>query len=200
MKTINLSIFLLIFISTGCSSVQIFSDFDRTADFSKYKTYAWLPKSDSIQDLFHDNPIMEKNLKFYVNNEMTARGYKVDINYPDLLIEYHTMIERKQQIVNNPVYSNPANTYYGPYPYNRYNRPYPYGFNNTPYITGYTTQVIDYNEGTLVIDVIDRKQNQHIWRGWSVGTVSDMNNLETVIEKDIKRIFKKYPLSVPQRK
>jgi hypothetical protein len=200
MRVFNLSITFLL-ILTGCSTIQIFSDFDRTADFSKYKSFAWLQRSDSIQNLYYDNPLIEKNLKFYVNKEMSVRGYAIDITHPDLLLEYHSMVEKKQQIVNNPVCSNPTYTYYNPYysPY-RYNPAFPYGYNNTPYITGYTTQVIDYNEGTLVIDIIDRKQGQLIWRGWSVGTISDGHILESILEKDIKKIFRKYPISAPGRK
>jgi hypothetical protein len=188
---------MLLFILTGCSSVRIFSDYDRSADFKIYKSYAWLQNPDTIHDLYYNNPLMEKNLKNYVNKEMAVRGYIIDIHHPDLLIEYHTEVEKKQQIVNNPVYSNSTYPYYMPYMYN--NPVYRYGYYNSPRIIGYNSQVIDYNEGTLVIDVIDRKQNQLVWRGWSVDTVYDAQILEGQLPKDIKKIFKRYPVTAPKK-
>jgi hypothetical protein len=196
MKTSQLLLIILPVLA-GCSSAQIFSDYDRSADFKSYKSYAWLQQSDSTEDLHYNNQLTEKNLKHYANNEMAARGYSIDIHNPDLLIEYHTEIQKKQQVVSNPVYSNPPNYYPG---YGRYRYNPGYTYNTMPYISGYTTQVIDYNEGTLVINVIDRKQHQLIWSGWSVGTVSDEQSLSTQVERDIKRIFRKYPIIAPKKK
>jgi hypothetical protein len=199
MKAFNILLVILPLL-TGCSSVQIFSDYDRSADFKSYKSYAWLQQSDSTGDPHYNNQIAEKNLKLYTNNEMAARGYNIDIHNPDLLIEYHTEIQKKQQVVSNPVYSNQG-YYPNYYPnYGRYRYNPGYGFNSMPYISGYTTQVIDYNEATLVINVIDRKQRQLIWSGWSVGAVSDEQSLSAQVEKDIKRIFRKYPIPAPKRK
>jgi hypothetical protein len=184
----------------GCAAVQTYSDADKAVDFNKYHTYAWLQRSDSVQDIFYSNQLVEKNIKYYAEQEMASRGYILDNNNPDVLIEYHTMVEKKHQTVSNPVYATPSYPYspfYGPF---GYNTAYPYTYYNTPYVIGYNVQEIDYNEGTLVIDIIDRKKNQLIWRGWSVGTVSDEQSLEKELPKDIKKIFKKYPVHVPRKK
>jgi hypothetical protein len=222
-------IFLLIIITlTSSCSVQIASDFDRGIDFKQYKTYAWLQRSDSVHNYFYDNAIIEKNVKMYVNKEMKARGYTVDIQNPDILLEYHSTSQKKTYTVSNPIY-NTQNSNYNPafnnsmnYNYNNMNNNYynnnynnnnynnnsynnqvmnsgynvnrNYAYNNTPYIIGYNTQQVAYNEGTLLIDVIDRKVNQMIWRGWSVDTLIDEEALEQELPGDIKRIFKKYPI------
>jgi hypothetical protein len=196
------SIFLMqvLFLMAACSSVQTYSDADKSADFYKYHSYAWLQRSDSVQDIFYSNELIEKNIKYYTDQEMTARGYVQDSYNPDLLLEYHTMLEKKQQTVSNPVYSTPSypySPYYGAY---GYNPAFPYSYYNTPYLIGYNTQQIEYNEGTLVVDVIDRRKNQLIWRGWSVGTVNDEQSLEKELPKDIKKIFKKYPIPSPKKK
>lgn len=83
-----------------------------------------------------------------------------------------------------------------------YNTMRPYGYNNTPYYQQqpmYQQQQVTYDEGTLLVDVIDRKANQLIWRGWSVGTLTDEAALESELQGDIRKIFKKYPIAPPKK-
>jgi hypothetical protein len=184
----------------GCASVQTYSDLDKSSDFSRFHTYAWIQRSDSVQSIFYSNQLVEKNIRYYTEEQLRLRGYVKDTTNPDLLLEYHTMVEKKHQTVSDPVYSTPSyayNPFYGPF---GYSSTYPYSYYNTPYLIGYNVKEIDYNEGTLVIDVIDRKKNQLIWRGWSVGSVSDQQDLEKELPKDIRKIFKKYPVHAPAKK
>lgn len=50
-----------------------------------------------------------------------------------------------------------------------------------------------YTEGTLIIDVIDAKTNEHVWRGLVKGNVTDVKALQKSIDKGVKAIIKKYP-------
>jgi len=193
----------------SCSPVQVYSDYDRTADFTKYKSYAWLHRSDSIHNYFYDNEIIERNVKNYVNDEMAKRGYTLDVKNPDLLMEYHITSKMKTYTVSNPIYNNNMMGYQPAYGMNNgmygYNTARPYGYNNTPYYQssqpmGYQQQQVTYDEGTLLVDVIDRKLNQLIWRGWSVGTLTDEAALESELSGDIHKIFKNYPIPVPKSK
>jgi hypothetical protein len=183
---------------SSCTSVQIYSDYDRTIDFNHYKTYAWITKSDSAKNLFN-NQIVEKNLKYYTDQEMAARGYKMDAQSPDVLLEYHITSQKKSYTTSTPIYNN-STFYNNPYYYNNggnwYSRPY--YFNNTPNIIGYNYQQVEYNEGTLLLDIVDRKLNQLVWRGWSVGTLNDVQTFEVELSGDIHQIFQKYPVPTPR--
>ncbi|HXA02686.1 MAG TPA: DUF4136 domain-containing protein [Cytophagaceae bacterium] len=216
----NISLVLLIFLFS-CATVQIYSDYDRTADFKKFKTFAWLHRSDSVHNYWYDNQLIEKNVKFYVTSEMKARGYILDINNPDLILEYHSTAKKEHYTVSNPIYSNQTNNNNG-FNNNGFNnngfnnngfnnngfnnnfnqQPYnpnrPYAYNNTPYVVGYNQQQVEYNEETLIIDVVDKSINQLIWRGWAVGSISDEQDLEEQLPNDIKKIFLKYPVPLPQ--
>jgi hypothetical protein len=203
---------ILFFFLLSCASVQIYSDYDRTADFKKFKTFAWLQRSDSVHNYWYDNQIIEKNVKLYVTNEMKARGYTLDMKNPDLILEYHSTAKKEHYTVSNPIYSNQTNTnlfnnngfnnnaYYNNNTINQqpYNPNRPYGYNNTPYIIGYNQQQVEYNEETLIIDVVDKSLNQLIWRGRAVGSISDEQDLEEQLPKDIQKIFLKYPIHVLQ--
>jgi len=234
-RTLISSILLFIiihFIMVSCSPVQVFSDYDHSANFTKYQSYAWLHRSDSVHKYFYDNEIVERNVKGYVNAEMAKRGYKLDIKTPDILLEYHISSKMKTYTVSNPVMNNSMygmnnmgmnngmyggngmgmnNGMYGGNGYQTqyggmngmsgYNTMQPYGYNNTPYSMGTQQQQITYDEGTLLVDVIDLKANQLIWRGWSVGTLTDESDLESELPGDIRKIFKRYPIApLPEAK
>src|ERR1051325_11459745 len=70
------------------------------------------------------------------------------------------------------------------YPYMGYG---PYGYGPGSY---------QYTEGTLIVDVVDAKTNEHIWRGLVKGNVSDVKALQKSIATGVKAIMKKYPGSV----
>jgi hypothetical protein len=198
---------------TGCATFDIYSDYDHAVDFRSYKTYAWLPNPDKpYKNKRFNNQIMEGNVKNYAGKEMEMLGYRIELDSPDLLLEYNFMIEKKTSTVETPIYSNQVPIYpypYAPYPYNyrlhtdpfydRYHR-YSYGYAPPPYIIGYKTDQIPYKEGTLTISVIDRKDNKLIWRGWSVSTVTNPESYSKDLPKILHDIFAKYPLKQLQDK
>ncbi len=189
---------LMVAFIAACSGVQVYSDYDKGVPFATYKTYAWMQRPDSIQDLFYRNELVDNSIKRYTSQELQARGLMVDSTQPDVLIEYHSAVQDKLQNVTTPVYANPYPFYgYAPYgyPYNPYG--YYYG---GPYVVGYNTQQIPYTQGTLIIDIIDRKTNHLIWRGWSVGVLTDEQALEAELPNDIHRIFKKYPVKTTRKR
>jgi hypothetical protein len=52
-----------------------------------------------------------------------------------------------------------------------------------------------YTEGTLIIDILDTKTNEVVWRGTVAGKVDDVANLQKQIDKGIRAILKKYPVT-----
>jgi hypothetical protein len=214
-KSLIIILLSLPFLSS-CLNVVVYSDYDHGIDFTKYKTFAWLPHSDSARNIIYDNQIIESNLIQYVNQHLGGIGYNLDVNEPDLLVNYHLVVQQRQTTVSSPVYGgNQNNNYFynnnryynnyngnynNNYNYNNnnnYNRPYSY--NSVPYIIGYNTRLVVYDEGTLIIDIIDRKTNRMIWRGWGVSTLTSEPNLENTLPKEITKIFKTYPIQPPKQ-
>jgi hypothetical protein len=192
---LNLLIVIVCGLLYSCaSSSQVFSDYDRSIDFTNYKSYAWLEKADSSKGFF-DNQIVEKNFRFYVDREMSARGYRLDPENPDLLLDTRISTQKKSYTTSTPVYSNPGydNT---PYYYN--GRWYYRSRYISPAIIGYNYDQVEYNEGTLQVDMIDRKINQLVWRGISVGSLNDIESFEADLPENIRKIFLKYPVPSQQ--
>lgn len=194
-----LIVYCLVIIAYGCATVNTYSDIDHSIDFSGYRSFAWLPTPmDTFKNGMYDNQIIENNVKNHVNREMFARGYRTDVDSPDLILEYEIIVEKAVRTVENPIYSYPYNYNWMSSPYYDGWYRYRYGYAGPPYVIGYNTQQVPYTQGTLTLSVIDRRKNRLIWRGWSVGTMSDPGNYHKVLAKDVHNIFKQYP--VPARK
>lgn len=55
--------------------------------------------------------------------------------------------------------------------------------------------VKEYTEGTLILDIIDRSTDELVWRGSVSGNVEGISRLRKQIEKGVKAIMKKYPVT-----
>ena len=76
--------------------------------------------------------------------------------------------------------------------------PYYYtGYATIPTVTGTGIREVEYTEGTFVVDVIDAKDNQIVWRGWSETPV-DPEDLDTSIRNYIDNIFEEYPVEAEE--
>lgn len=204
------SLLIVFLLLESCAPTIIYSDFSKTIDFKNYKTFAWLPKNhDPSQDTQFDNQIVETNIKNLASGELKARGYAVDIAQPDILLDFYINVADKVQHVSTPIYGHPYNyNNYNPNqsPYRNnmysnnnsyYNNNSYFNNNNTPaVIVGYQNQDIPYEEGTLTIVIVDRKSNQLIWKGWSVGSVTNEQNFEYELPSDIRRLFKQFPVPI----
>ncbi|MBY0426631.1 MAG: DUF4136 domain-containing protein [Cytophagales bacterium] len=180
---------------SGCMNMDIYSDSDRSVDFSVYRTFAWnIPtKKYTHADPKFDNDIIEGNIANYVNMELVNRGYSLDTVQPDILLQYDISTQNKIRIDQVPVTSTVYNN--RPYYYNPYN---PYSNNlympSPTYITTYKPVEVPYEEGDLTISIIDRKTQRVIWHGYAVGTLDDLISFEQELPQDIHAMFKKYPV------
>lgn len=196
---------LITVLFSSCAPTSVSSDYSRTVNFTAYKTFAWLPKThDPKNDGPFDNQIVETNIKNLASGELKSRGYTIDVKEPDLLVDFYVDVANKVEHITNPVYSYPYNYYgnfSGPYVNGMYSYRNSY-YNNNPYlngmptVVGYTTQDVPYEEGTLTILIIDRKTNTLVWKGWSVGSVTDESSFEYELPSDIRRLFKEFPVPV----
>jgi Domain of unknown function (DUF4136) len=91
---------------TGCASgPDVRGDYDRAADFGKYRTYNFLAASGAEGTEFKS--IAQQMLQQAASREMEARGYVKSEN-PDLLINFKGKLEEKTDIQSTPA------PYYGP--------------------------------------------------------------------------------------
>ena len=143
-------VFLFLFAALAaisCSQITVTSDYDPATNFSTYKTYDWIPTPQKPGgDLRLETPFLATRIREAVDAQMETRGYrKRESEPPDLLIAYHVAIQGKLDISTVPA-------------------TYGYGYRGVR-AGASTTTVRPYEEGTLVLDMIDGPSKQLIWRG-----------------------------------
>jgi hypothetical protein len=178
---------LLLFFLASCAV----TDFDRSADFTRYRTFAWGKSEVNVKNPVHNSDLINKNIRATVENEFAKRGITRNEEAADFLVSYHTYTEQKEQTTGG--------NYYG-YPFSPFSF-YPFGFGwgwGMPYGMRTAPRMETITEGTLIVDVTDRKTKELVWRGTVKGTVDNVSDLQRQIRKGIKAILKKYPVKTSE--
>lgn len=165
---------------------------DDQADFSQYKTYAWIDKDgEGRRDRNHGNDLMEQKIRDAVNQELQkTAGWREAKNRPDILISYDVLVERSTRESNNPVYSRP----YSRLIYNPYTRRYTTVYYPSQFI-GYDRDERPVKEGTVTITLIDTKTDKTVWQGWTTDEVNSRNLTSREIQNSVRAIFRKFDLA-----
>ncbi|MFK5880515.1 MAG: DUF4136 domain-containing protein [Flavobacteriaceae bacterium] len=160
----------------SCSAIKVEADYDTSADFSQYKTFAFYKKGIEKVDI---SSLDKKRIIKAIEQELLAKGFTIS-SKPDIVVNIFAKATKKVTIHNNaysPYYWQPY-YYHGPY----------YGMN-------YGTHVSQYDEGTLFIDFIDNSKKELIWQGVGKGALN-MNNAkkkDEIVKEFVKQIIAQYP-------
>lgn len=172
---------------TGCAGTAHIEK-DKTVDFSKYKTYAWVekPESKEIRKALR-NGLTETNVRNSVNAQLQKIGWKeVSVN-PDIMVNYELLVERSEKEQKDAVYSPSYTRSY----FNRYT-----GRVNTYYypgqFVGYDTYSTTVKEGTVTITMIDNKTDKAVWQGWTTTEIESRRMSGKEIDQSVKTIFRKF--------
>lgn len=201
MKNKNLCFFLVMFFLMGCYSptANLYqSEATKGVDFKNYKTYAFLATKDTAFTKLASKKAVESALSAAVIKELSARGMTRDTVNPDCLFAYTLVLTKTYQVGEEPppVYAPSSNT--GPLPgqYDMYYYvPASTAYYNPALYQG-SMQVATFRDGTLVIDMIDKKENKIIWRSSAQGKVNekDRQGVRPTVNEIVPVMFKKFPI------
>ena len=177
--------FGFVFLLASCTSTAHIKK-DETADFSHYKTFAWIDK-----DRSDNNDLTEQKIRQAVNKEVEKMaGWKETKHRPDLLFSYDVLVEKTMKDQNDPLYSYPfIRTFYNPYSRRFFNVYYPSQF------MGYNNYQVPVREGTVTISMIDARTNKTVWQGWTTDEVNSKNLTTKEIQFAVRSIFRKFDLA-----
>lgn len=173
MKAIKVLAILFLFILGSCSSIRVNSDYDKSVNFSQYKTYAF---HKSGIDRVEISGLDKKRILNAIDVELGKKGMTKSEN-PDLLVNIFTK-ERERIDVDQ------FNAGWG----------YGWGYGWNPYLWGGRTYVSSYVEGTLYIDLIDAKKKELVWEGEGVGYLTEnRERKESQINEFVAKILAQFP-------
>jgi hypothetical protein len=173
---------LSVIFACGLSFGQARADYDKTVDFTKYKSYffyGWQKDCDKILNEFDRKRILDSFVA-----EMAKRNiqYSADTT-ADLAMTIYLVVDRKESVT---AYSSYSGGFYGR---GYYYGGFGYGSGNTTYST------TEYKEGTSIVDLYDTKTRKLVWEGTLVKTINENPaKRERTIPKNISKIMYKFPV------
>jgi len=159
---------------TSCSTISVNQDYDPAYDFSKLKTFGFIP----ITSEAGIDQINATRLSDAIKSNLTAQGYTLSEN-ADFGIALFFTKDTKTSVQSSGGYG------YG----------YGYGYRGYGGMGG-STYVTQYEEGTLVIDFIDIAENKLVWRGVGTGALSESPSVEERTENinnAVAQILEQFP-------
>jgi Domain of unknown function (DUF4136) len=154
----------------SCSDqITVRTDYDKSVKISTFTTFTWLDKEgiEERNNPLYYNELNDKRIRAAVVEQLTLKGYTQTSEAPKLKVHYHIVIEDKTQ-VRSDTYS--------------------------PYWIKTERDIYTYREGTLIIDLMDGKNEMLLWRGWAVSALSDANQMsDELIRNAVVKIFSKFP-------
>jgi Domain of unknown function (DUF4136) len=165
---------------------------DDNADFSRYKTFAWIDKDgEGRNDVNRRNDLTEEKIREAVNRELEkTAGWREVKNRPDVLLSYDVLVEKSTRESRNPVYSRPSSRIV----YNPYTRRYTTLFYPSQFV-GYDRDERPVKEGTVTISMIDARTDKTVWQGWTTEEVNSRNLTTREIQNSVRSIFRKFDLA-----
>ncbi len=174
-SALNPRLLLLLLIPSliwSCSTASVGSDSDPVANFLGYRSFALLERpTANPNSLLDQNPPAVLQIEASITRELTTKGFRQqNPASADLLVAYHGG-ENGKVNVHRWGYS------YGPRKW--------YGKRRLPERS--------YKSGTLVIDIIDARSRQLIWRGSRAGVISSPQSTRKHVDKAVEKILRDFP-------
>ena len=163
----------------ACAPMTVNSITARGVDMKQLRTYAWAPddRLETGDPRLDNNPFFLDRLQGDVEKHLAAKGLeKVDNGTAALTLHYHASVNQKLDLNNmeteytaNQQYTNDDS-------------------NHGPLV---------YDEGSLVLDIVDARTQKLVWRGWAEGSIDGVigrqDRMEEIVDRAVARIFEKFP-------
>ena len=179
-----LALFALLLLSaTSCNPfTKIASEEEPGINWGTYKTYDWL--NNKWVHMGNGNPEWltpgtEVKIRQAFEAQMKQRGFTPDIFAPDLVLHYHVVVKDEMTYVRDWYCTEEDWTRDG----------------RCQYI-----KPVNFKEGTLILDMIDGRTGNQVWRGTVSGVLdnANMQQLDKRINQAAEMMFRKFPMKMQQ--
>jgi hypothetical protein len=171
------------FLLVSCAANNQNVNYDATVNFSDYKTFAWLEKTDEVTAQSRINkPQVHQEVRRSIEAGLTHKGLKkIESSKADVLVAYHLSVTATR--------GSNASLSLG---MGRYSSRSSVGVSVGVPIGG---RVVE--EGTLVIDLLDSKKKSLVWQGIATRRLSsgqlEQSQLKSKIDSTVNEILSNYP-------
>ena len=172
---------LALLLAACATGPRITSEVDPEADFGSYRTFGFYTPL-ALEKEGYATPTTDR-IKAAARAQLESRGYTYTTQQPDLWVNLNAYMQERTDVTSYPTvdygyyYSYRARAYFA-----------------VPYWRD-QTQVSQYTEGTLNVDLVDRQKNRLVWEGIAVGRIAKLKPAERAarIDSTLAEIFARYP-------
>ena len=158
----------------SCAPVRVNSYAMPTADLRSYRTYAWdaAELGQTGDPRLDNNGFFKERVQQAADAQMAFRGYeKMSRGTPDLTLNVHASVQQRIDPAELDKISGVC--------------------------TGECRSYV-YDQGTILVDIVDGRTRALIWRGWSErsldGIVDNQDWMNQTIDRAISLIFARLPV------
>ena len=161
----------------GCSGIRVSADFDPKTDFGALETFTWLPDAPPAgEGPPLENPLLDARIRRAVENELLGREFRAaGSGAPDFWVAYHVGVEHKVDVETI---------------YRSYGR---VGWSGG----GQADAVVrEYEEGTLLIDILRPGSGELLWRGSAQARLREHpspEDREARVREVVAKILEQFP-------
>jgi len=177
----RLSLIFVLLLVPRLDAQKVKIDYDKTADFSKFKSYAWV----------QGTPLFDPQLDAYVRDSiidmLRHMGMtEAPVNQADILVTYHAAIGTDISVGTalDPTYAATGGT------------PMP---GQSIWQTSSGAAPAHVTKGSLAFEILDRAANRPIWTGIAKDSVKDtQHERQDQLQKVLDKLFRSFPPGPPK--
>jgi hypothetical protein len=178
---------LLVTLMSGCAvKPSVATDYEASYNFSGLKSFTIKSTKQDTKDNILVSPFTLSHIHAQLHSELSAHYQSVaEAEQADFLVSYHLVMEEKldprsyDQMVGfglwAPSYRYPSSLFYR---------------------SSFDTSVTVYNQGSLIVDMVDAKTQKPIWRGVSQKRINKAltpQQQRELLTKAIKEVLAQFP-------
>ena len=165
---------------TACAS-PVRYDYDVSHDFSRYKSFDLYAPGKRGRNQGEEATLMDKRIRAAVAAELQTKGFaREEVADPDFLVACYPIYRTRHYRTTTRVGIGGGG----------WHRPWGYRVGTS------FSQVHNYREGTLVIEIVDTRTNQLVWRGADEGVLTGLDDPERAndaVASAVKDTLAKFP-------
>ena len=173
-RTTTTLLLILAALFAACSSISTNFDYDEKADFSGLSSYDWIEPPEGS----NHSPLVYNRVVNSVNEKLAARGYTRVTEQPDFLVAAHLGSKNMLRVVDWGYNYHPNYYYRG--------------------VGSRDLEVREYEEGSVVLDIIDGSTKELLWRGTARKTVdpdASPQQITKTVDEAVEKLLQSFPPS-----
>lgn len=184
MKSFRITVLgvLLLSAATAVLGVSVKSDYMKDFDFTKLRTFAF--KTDrTSNDPLSSNSIEAERIQNALTTQLQANGFSQVSQDPNFIVAFYSRTTPKTEIESTPGFGFGLGFGWG------YGVPY---YGRWRWGLGPDIWTYNYKQGRIMVDMIDPKTNELIWRGVVMDTVDGIGQSDKQANEAARDLVKRF--------